>query len=275
MPTALRGDPGRLRQILVNLIDNAFKFTDVGEVSVRSSLVGTTPHGVWLRFSVRDSGIGIPADKLGSLFDKFSQADASTTRLYGGTGLGLAIAKQLAVLMGGEIGVTSEVGKGSEFWFTVLLAKQPPLVQPRSKSARSSAHELLNLLAGRQARILVAEDNPTNQQVALSILKHLGLRADAVANGADALEALGTHTYDLVLMDVQMPVMDGIEATRRIRSAESAAGKPRLPVIAMTANAMLGDRSKCLEAGMDDYLSKPVSPQMFATALDKWLPPSD
>ena len=275
VPTALRGDPGRLRQILVNLIDNAFKFTDVGEVSVRSSLVGTTPHGVWLRFSVRDSGIGIPADKLGSLFDKFSQADASTTRLYGGTGLGLAIAKQLAVLMGGEIGVTSEVGKGSEFWFTVLLAKQPPLVQPRSKSARSSAHELLNLLAGRQARILVAEDNPTNQQVALSILKHLGLRADAVANGADALEALGTHTYDLVLMDVQMPVMDGIEATRRIRSAESAAGKPRLPVIAMTANAMLGDRSKCLEAGMDDYLSKPVSPQMFATALDKWLPPSD
>ena len=157
----------------------------------------------------------------------------------------------------------------------MLLAKQPPLALPRSKSLRSAAHELLNVLAGRHACILVAEDNPTNQQVALSILKHLGLRADAVANGADALEALGTHTYDLVLMDVQMPVMDGIEATRRIRSAESAAGKPRLPVIAMTANAMLGDRSKCLEAGMDDYLSKPVSPRMFATALDKWLPRRD
>ena len=177
--------------------------------------------------------------------------------------------------MGGEIGATSDEGKGSDFWFTVLLAKQPPQVQPRSKSARSAAHELLNVLAGRHARVLVAEDNPTNQQVALSILKHLGLRADAVANGADALEALATHSYDLVLMDVQMPVMDGIEATRKIRSAELAAGKPRLPVIAMTANAMLGDRNKCLEAGMDDYLSKPVPPQIFATALDKWLPRSD
>jgi len=275
VPTALRGDPGRLRQILANLVDNAFKFTDVGEVAIRVSVGGTTPHGVCLRFSVRDSGIGIPADKLGALFDKFSQADAATTRLYGGTGLGLAIAKHLVGLMGGEIGATSDEGKGSDFWFTVLLAKQPPQVQPRSKSARSAAHELLNVLAGRHARVLVAEDNPTNQQVALSILKHLGLRADAVANGADALEALATHSYDLVLMDVQMPVMDGIEATRKIRSAELAAGKPRLPVIAMTANAMLGDRNKCLEAGMDDYLSKPVPPQIFATALDKWLPRSD
>ncbi|MEI6605856.1 MAG: ATP-binding protein [Verrucomicrobiota bacterium] len=274
VPTGLRGDSGRLRQILTNLADNAFKFTDVGEVAIHVSLVETAPHEVLLRFSVRDTGIGIPADKLGMLFDKFSQVDASSTRRYGGTGLGLAIAKQLAVLMGGDIGVTSEVGKGSEFWFTVRLGKQAALQHPRS-SARSAAHELLNLLAERNAHILVAEDNLTNQQVALSILKHLGLDADAVANGAEALQVLASQTYDLVLMDVQMPVMDGMEATRQIRRAEAANGKPRLPVIAMTANAMLGDRDKCLEAGMDDYLSKPVSPQMFASALDKWLPRRD
>jgi len=275
VPTPLRGDRGRLRQILSNLADNAFKFTDAGEVAIRASLVEMTPHAVLLRFSVRDTGIGIPADKLGTLFDKFSQVDASSTRRYGGTGLGLAIAKQLAVLMGGEIGVTSEVGKGSEFWFTVRLTKQTSPLLPRSTTTRSAAHELLNLLADRHAHILVAEDNLTNQQVALSILKHLGLHADAVANGAEALQALASQPYDLVLMDVQMPVMDGMEATHQIRRSESATGTPRLPIIAMTANAMRGDRDKCLESGMDDYLSKPVSPQMFATALDKWLPRKD
>jgi len=275
VPSALRGDAARLRQILTNLVDNAFKFTDVGAVAIRTSLVDMTPHAVLLRFSVRDTGIGIQADKLGQLFDKFSQVDTSMTRRYGGAGLGLAIAKQLAVLMGGDIGVTSEVDKGSEFWFTVRLSKQTRSLQQRSTTTRSAAHELLNLLADRHAHILVAEDNLTNQQVALSILKHLGLQADAVANGADALRVLDSQTYDLILMDVQMPVMDGMEATRQIRLAELAAGKPRLPIIAMTANAMRGDRDKCLEAGMNDYLSKPVSPQMFATVLDKWLPYRD
>jgi len=275
VPTALRGDPGRLRQILSNLTDNAFKFTDVGEVAISAALVTMMPRAVLLRFSVRDTGIGIPLDKLGMLFDKFSQVDASSTRRYGGTGLGLAIAKQLAVLMGGEIGVSSEVGQGSEFWVTVRLSKQASPLPPRTTATRNAAHELLNLLAERHAHILVAEDNLTNQQVALSILKHLGLRADAVANGAEAIQALVSQSYDLVLMDVQMPVMDGMEATRQIRRDEAASGHPRLPIIAMTANAMLGDREKCLEAGMDDYLSKPVSPQMFATALDKWLPHRD
>ena len=275
VPTALRGDPGRLRQILSNLADNALKFTDAGEVVIRAGVAEMPPHSVLLRFSVRDTGIGIPCDKLGTLFDKFSQVDASSTRRYGGTGLGLAIAKQLAVLMGGDIGVNSEVGKGSEFWVTVRLARQATPPPQRSATARSAAHELLNQLADRHAQILVAEDNLTNQQVALSILRHLGLSADAVANGADAIQALASHSYDLVLMDVQMPVMDGMEATRQIRRDESASGKPRLPVIAMTANAMLGDRDRCLESGMDDYLSKPVSPQMFATTLDKWLPRRD
>jgi len=272
VPPLLRGDPGRLRQILTNLADNAFKFTHAGEVAIGVSVVEMKPHEVLLRFAVRDTGIGIPPDKIGLVFDKFRQVDATINRRYGGTGLGLAISKQLAELMGGQVGVRSEEGKGSEFWFTVRLGKQAVPMPSRSAVPRSAAHELLNLLADRHARILVAEDNLTNQQVALSILKHLGLRADAVANGAEALKALASQAYDLVLMDVQMPVMDGLEATRQFRRSESAAPKHPVPVIAMTANAMLGDRGKCLEAGMNDYLSKPVSPQMFATVLDKWLP---
>ena len=275
VPALLRGDSGRLRQILTNLVDNAFKFTDAGEVAIRVSVEEMKPHDVLLRFVVRDTGVGIPSDKLGLLFDKFSQLDATINRRYGGSGLGLAISKQLAELMGGQVGVSSEPGRGSEFWFTARLGRQAKALPPRSAASRSAAHELLNLLAERHAHVLVAEDNLTNQQVALSILKHLGLRAEAVANGADALKALASQSYDLVLMDVQMPVMDGLEATRQIRRAEADAHRPPLPVIAMTANAMLGDRGKCLEAGMDDYLSKPVSPQMFASVLDRWLPRRD
>jgi PAS domain S-box-containing protein len=441
VPTMLRGDPGRLRQILNNLTGNAVKFTPVGEVAVRVSLeegaIGGEQGGrgqetVLLRFSVRDSGIGIPKNKIGLLFDKFSQVDASTTRQYGGTGLGLAISKQLAELMGGEAGVSSEEGKGSEFWFKARLGKQaddaymestspadlhnvrvlivddnatnceilymrltswgmrtsvahdgPVALQilykaldendpfriavidmqmpgmdgetlggiiqadkrmndirmvmltslgkrgdarhleeigfagyatkpirhqelkailslvlgDRDKSiqrpiaTRHTAQETLNLFAGRKDRILLAEDNITNQQVALGILKKLGLRADAVANGAEALKALETLPYDLVLMDVQMPVMDGIEATRRIRNrerkmmndeygmmnkeepvADDSHSSLILPIIAMTAHAMQGDRDRCIEAGMNDYITKPVSPQALAEVLDKWLP---
>jgi PAS domain S-box-containing protein len=417
VPTLLRGDPGRLRQILTNLAGNALKFTPAGEVAIRASLVDQTEDDVLLRFSVRDTGIGIPKDKLGLLFAKFSQVDASTTRKYGGTGLGLAISKQLAELMGGEAGVSSEEGKGSEFWFTARLGKQaagrpaeshptadlrgvralivddndahreilttrlaswgmrpseapdgaealgalqrafdendpfriaiidmqmpgmdgealgrtikadahlsdilmvmltslgargdarrfqeigfaayltkPARHQelkavlslalarrvrdgatpaPRPIATRHTARETLDRFAGRTARILLAEDNITNQQVALGILKRLGLRADAVANGAEAINALETMPYDVVLMDVQMPVMDGFEATRQIRNLESAIAGHRLPIIAMTANAMQGDRERCLEVGMDDYITKPVSPQALAEALDRWLP---
>jgi len=444
VPSLLRGDPGRLRQILTNLAGNAVKFTPTGEVVIRVSLeedegVGYRVQGagemetVLLRFSVRDTGIGIPKDKIGLLFDKFRQMDASTTRQYGGTGLGLAISKQLAELMGGEAGACSEEGNGSEFWFTARLGKQDvgaysESIQPadlcnvrvlivddnatnrellttrltswrmrpteamdgpralqtlnkaldendpfriavidmqmpgmdgetlgriiqkddrltdtrmvmltslgtrgdsrrfqeigfaaystkpirhqelkavlslalgdRDKSThqpiatRHTARETLNLFAGRKERILIAEDNITNQQVALGLLKKLGVRADAVANGAEALKALETLPYDLVLMDVQMPEMDGFEATKRIRNYElgimnkaqtddsSSSFVIRnssfvIPIIAMTAHAMQGDRERCIQAGMNDYITKPVSLQALAEVLDKWLPKED
>ena len=437
VPSLLRGDPGRLRQILTNLTGNAVKFTPTGEVVIRVSLeedegVGYRVQGagemetVLLRFSVRDTGIGIPKDKISLLFDKFSQMDASTTRQYGGTGLGLAISKQLAELMGGEAGACSEEGNGSEFWFTARLGKQDvgaysESIQPadlcnvrvlivddnatnrellttrltswgmrpteaidgpgalqtlnkalddndpfriavidmqmpgmdgealgriiqnderlndtrmvmltslgtrgdsrrfqeigfaaystkpirhqelkavlslvldnRDKSThqpiatRHTARETLNLFAGRKARILIAEDNITNQQVALGILKKLGLRADAVANGLEALKALETLPYDLVLMDVQMPKMDGFEATKRIRNYEleitnkaqtdDSSSSFVIPIIAMTAHAMQGDRERCIQAGMNDYITKPVSLHALAEVLDKWLPKKD
>lgn len=412
VPVLVQGDPGRLRQILTNLAGNALKFTDTGEVVVRVSVVEKDDRHARLRFSVRDSGIGIPADKLPLLFNAFSQVDASTTRKYGGTGLGLAISKRLAELMGGEIGVRSEEGAGSEFWCilrfgiqpgqaaeaidrptdlqdvrvlivddnatcrevlatqltawgmrpaeandgpgalaTLALAKDakdpfrvavvdlgmsgmdgealaraiaaiPHLAQLRlvvltslgvpcdvrhlktlgfygyttkpvrsqelksvlrlaltahSRSSapapsllgRRSSRDMLDLLAGRHARILVAEDNITNQQVALSMLGKLGMRADAVANGAEAVEAMATLPYDLVLMDVQMPEMDGLEATARIR--QSPHGAKNVPIIAMTARAMAGDRERCLAAGMNDYLCKPMTQRGLAEALARWL----
>jgi PAS domain S-box-containing protein len=272
VPMRLRGDPGRLRQILTNLVDNAVKFTRDGGVEIHVSLAQVHASEVLLHFSVRDTGIGIPHDKLAQIFDKFSQVEVATTRQYGGTGLGLAISRQLAELMGGECGVNSQEGQGSEFWFTVRLDQQPAELPSSSPAKRPAAHEILNLLAGRKVRILLAEDNITNQQVALSILKKLGLRADAVANGAEAVAALASLPYDLVLMDVQMPVMDGMEATREIRHADSKVLNHDLPIIAMTANAIHGDREKCLAAGMSDYLSKPVSPLTLATMLDQWLP---
>jgi len=412
VPVLLQGDPGRLRQILCNLTGNAIKFTPAGEVMVRVSLVETQGNNVRLRFSVRDTGIGIPQDKRGRLFNKFSQVETSTTRQYGGTGLGLAISKQLAGLMGGEIGVESEVGSGSEFWFTVLLGKQAVCVMAdlpltdlhkvralivddnatnreilksyltswgmRPSEARDgaealhvleaaldendpfriavidmlmpgmngeelgrtikvdkrlagtrlvmlaslgmrgdarffeeigfaaymtkpvrhrelkgvlalalaeqggtdsthqriatrhTARETKNLVAHSKIRILLAEDNKINQQVALGMLKKLGIYADVVANGAEAVDAFNAISYDLIIMDVQMPEMDGIEATRRIR--RSATGNRQVPIIAMTANAVQGDREQYLAAGMSDYLSKPVSSQELADTLDKWLP---
>ena len=415
IPTLLRGDPGRLRQVLTNLAGNAIKFTHDGEVAVRAVLLEENENDVLLRFSVRDTGIGIPKDKIGLLFNKFSQVDASTTRKYGGTGLGLAISKQLAELMGGEIGVNSEESKGSEFWFSVRLGKQPmgrgvenspaadlrgvrvlivddnttsreilrthlaswgvrpaeardgpeaihalflaleendpfrialidmqmpgmdgetlgriikaderlaetrmvmltslgmrgntqrleeigfascgtkPIrhqelksilslvltkgngVEPVSRSITTPhvTNEKSDLFADRRRRILLAEDNITNQQVALGILKKLGLHADAVVNGSEAIKALKTIPYDLVLMDVQMPEMDGIEATRQIRSSQSMMPNRRIPVIAMTAHALQGDRERCFKAGMNDYVTKPVSTQAVAEVLNRWLP---
>jgi PAS domain S-box-containing protein len=410
VPAYLRGDPGRVRQILTNLTGNALKFTQKGEVAVRAGLVSESAAEAVVRFSIKDTGIGIAAEKQKLLFRTFSQADASTTRQYGGTGLGLAISKKLAEMMGGRIGIVSEEGRGSEFWFTVRLAKQAeraqteclPLADVRgthilivddsathrevlmaqlqawgvrseetsdgpsalkelhrargagdpfqaaivdrqmpgmdgaelartvkadetlkdtrlvlmtSLGRRGDARKMeeigfaayltkparpadlldsLSVVLGGAAaaqstrpivtrhairelrrgvvRILLAEDNITNQQVAVGLLKRLGLRADAVANGVEALKALEACPYDLVLMDLQMPEMGGLEATRQIRNPHSAVRNHEVPIIAMTANAMQGDREECLDAGMNDYVSKPVSPRALAEALDRWLP---
>jgi signal transduction histidine kinase/HPt (histidine-containing phosphotransfer) domain-containing protein len=281
VPSLLRGDPSRLRQVLINLVGNAIKFTSKGDVAVSVALVQETEQGVVLRFSVRDTGIGIPADKLGLLFKEFSQVDASTTRRFGGTGLGLAIAKQLTELMGGAIGVQSKEGRGSEFWFTARFEKLPPretvagsLSGMRGRASLEAERPLSTRLEphGRgNVRVLLAEDNLTNQQVAQAILRKLGLRADAVANGREALLALRNIPYDLVLMDVQMPEMDGLEATRAIRAAGDGVLNPGIPIIAMTAHAMQGDHEKCLAAGMDDYISKPVTPAGLSVLIEKWL----
>ena len=272
VPTRLRGDPGRLRQVLTNLVDNAIKFTDAGEIVVRVSLISRHENDVLLRFMVRDTGIGIPPEKTGLLFDKFSQVDASTTRRYGGTGLGLAISKQLAELMGGEIGVTSEPGSGSEFWFTVRLESQPESPLPLIDTSGPISSGLFGLFADSQARILLAEDHVINQKVALSLLRKLGLNADVVANGQEVILALARQPYDLVLMDVQMPQMDGFVATRVIRDPASDVLDHAVPIIAMTAHVMQGDEARCLESGMNDYLTKPVSLQSVADILHKWLP---
>ncbi len=412
VPSLLRGDPSRLRQILTNLVGNALKFTAKGEVVVRVTRQEQENLKCLLRFSVSDTGIGIPADKMNGLFSKFTQVDTSTTRKYGGTGLGLAIVRQLAELMGGKAGAQSQEGKGSEFWFTALLCKQlegTPAASPAPavlrrvrvlivddnatsreiltrqmlslemrpaeaadgpgglKALNQALHEndpfritvidrqmpgmdgealgrvikadgrltetrmvmltsletpedaqrcerigfsayatkptrrqdlidaliqslserdvpqpsglerrpvwtMPGLFSGCAARILVADDNITNQQVAIGILEKLGLRADAVANGVEAISALESMPYDLVLMDGQMPMMDGFQATRHIRNPHSDVRHHTIPIIAMTALAIQGDRQRCLDAGMNDYLSKPICPELLAAVLARWLP---
>jgi len=407
----VRGDPGRLRQILINLIGNAVKFTESGSVTIHTELMAEDTNRETVRFTITDSGIGIPPEKQKILFSPFTQVDSSTTRKYGGTGLGLAISKQLSELMGGEIGLSSESGKGSSFWFTVLFDKREPgqllhkdslpnltelkvlIVEPddatrllivsllsgwgcqfREAIDGETALSLMNaeqetgmpfsialvemqlpggdgielvrrirkndlfkktrlvMLASMEqhgniaqyaelgfsayltkplrqnefrscltrlsgadstteqkslrlpqsaeaeairshVRLLLAEDNPTNQLVTMKLLEKIGYHADAVTDGTEVLRALQAAHYDLILMDCQMPDMDGFEATRRIRRLEN--GKQRIPIIAMTANALRGDRDRCLEAGMDDYLSKPVEPVRLAAMIQKWLIPDE
>ena len=411
IPSLLRGDPGRLRQVLVNLTGNAIKFTNSGEIQVRVTMAEETNSHITVRFETKDTGIGIPADRINHLFKSFSQADTSTTRKYGGTGLGLAISKQIVELMGGEIGVESEEGKGSNFWFTVVLEKQPDQLQKpfelgsieklrvlivddndtnryifrayleswhclveeatsgneagkilqtaineenpfqialidycmpdvngeslcmkiksdpkfndlilvmltsvgkrgdaeRFKELGCAAYltkplkktqlfDCLRIVTGetssvrkdtsrqiitqhsisedhkKRVRILLVEDNVVNQKIALRILeKKLGYHADVVTNGKEAVESLEKFDYNLVLMDCQMPEMDGYEATGTIRNRNSAVRDHNIPIIAMTANAMKGDREKCLEAGMDDYVSKPINLKKLSDAIDRHL----
>jgi PAS domain S-box-containing protein len=273
MPVLLRGDPARLRQILDNLAGNAMKFTPSGTVEISVTVLAETTHDVSLRMQVSDTGIGIPADKLDMIFEKFSQVDLTTTRQYGGTGLGLAICKQLTGLMGGTIGVSSQEGAGSEFWLTLRLAKQSATPPPPTGTLQPATLDMLDLSVPRHGLILLVEDNRINQKVIISILKKLGLGVDAVANGAEALQTLAGKPYDLILMDLQMPVMDGLEAARQIRNPQSAMFNPRIPIIALTAHALHNDRAECAGAGMNDHIAKPVTIQDLAAMLDKWLPP--
>ena len=276
LPRRVHGDPGRLRQVLLNLVGNAIKFTAHGEVVVS---VSAAPGGdaALLRFEVRDTGIGLDPAIQGRIFDAFTQADNSTTRRFGGSGLGLSIAKRLVRLMGGEIGVASEAGHGACFWFTARLpARTVGAADAAAQASGPAGRELSNdpptRPAGRRTRILVAEDNPVNQLVSRSLLEWLGCDADLVANGREALTAVQTQNYDLVLMDVHMPEMDGFEATRRIRAWERIVGRrSALPIVALTANALSGDRDACLAAGMSDYLSKPITRAILLDALARQL----
>jgi signal transduction histidine kinase/AmiR/NasT family two-component response regulator len=260
LPASVIGDPGRLRQILLNLVGNAIKFTERGEITVRLAVDAVEGQQVTIRFSVSDTGIGIATDKQTHIFDAFAQEDGSTTRKYGGTGLGLTISSRLVELMGGRIGIDSEPGRGSTFFFSVALGIGQGLSPAALAAGMNESRAALD--------VLVVEDNPVNQQLAIRLLEKWGHRATLAADGQVALDALEERRFDVVLMDVQMPVMGGIEATREIRRREAAQGKPRRPIIAMTANAMQGDREACLEAGMDDYIAKPIKSADLAKLLN-------
>ncbi len=278
LPRVVVGDPGRLRQVLRNLLGNALKFTDHGEIGVHAELLNEATNVIQIRFTVHDTGIGMPADQQSRLFESFTQGDGSSTRRHGGTGLGLAISKQLVELLGGEIGVASEPGQGSRFWFTASFGKAASAEIPAPKPAATIAARVppaappappkKPVVVSSHLRVLLAEDNEINQRITLRLLEKLGVPADAVVNGREAVQALEKRKYDLVLMDCQMPDMDGFEATAIVRSREVGT---HTPICALTANAMEGDRERCLAAGMDDYISKPVGLEKLQKAVDRWV----
>jgi signal transduction histidine kinase/CheY-like chemotaxis protein/HPt (histidine-containing phosphotransfer) domain-containing protein len=276
VPNNLIGDPGRLRQIMINLIGNAIKFTDQGGVSLHIYKESETSHYITIRCVVKDSGIGISSDKLDIIFEPFTQADGSTTRKFGGTGLGLAICKKLVELMGGKIGVDSEVGKGSLFWFSAVLEKQleeenalPRALVPETSEGDSPRPILRDTHAGP---ILLVEDEPINQNVAKAILTKFGYQVNVVNNGREAITALEKDNYSLVLMDCMMPEMSGFEATAHIRDEASHVTNHNIPIIALTANSMQEDRSKCFAVGMDGFVSKPFDIVALKNLLHAWLP---
>jgi two-component system sensor histidine kinase/response regulator len=271
LPRALQGDPLRLGQVLINYTHNAIKFSDSGSITIRIDNLDDRPEDCLLRFQVCDNGIGLTPEQTAKLFQSFQQADTSTTREYGGTGLGLAICKQLAQLMGGDVGVESLPGSGSCFWFTARVGKLDPATAGRTPDreqapgARPPGQDALL----RGARILLVEDNTFNQQIALEMLEEAGCVVCLAQNGLEALDLLAKTGFDVVLMDVQMPVMDGLQATRLIRLDPRLAG---LRVLAMTATATSEDRARCMEAGMDDFISKPIQPALLCEAVARWMP---
>jgi len=268
VPQLLRGDPHRLRQVLTNLCANAIKFTQRGEVVAAVALESQVGSAATLRFAITDTGIGIRPDQAARLFSRFTQVDASSTRKYGGTGLGLAISKQLVEMMGGAIGLDSQEGRGSTFWFTVVMELAPDCASSAGERAEDRpGGSVGRVRQPRMTRILVAEDDVTNREVVLAQLEKLGYPANAVCDGAEAVRAVKEERYDLVLMDCQMPVMDGFEATRQIRESAQA----HIPIIALTASAMAGDRDRCLHEGMNDYLAKPLELERLAEMIARWL----
>jgi PAS domain S-box-containing protein len=268
VPETLWGDPGRIRQILLNLIGNAIKFTERGGVLVRVGLNSRTDKTITLHCSITDTGIGIPTEKHETIFHAFEQAERSTTRKYGGTGLGLAISSRLVRMMKGKIWVESEVGRGSVFHFTTELGI--PEIQPEEPALHSTTLELLSRASERRPlQVLLAEDNPVNQKLAVRLLEKMGHVSKVAPNGKEAIAELARDKYDLILMDVQMPEMDGFEATRTIRESEKNTGR-HIPIIAMTAYAMKEDREKCLMNGMDGYLSKPIKTKELARIIEEY-----
>ena len=269
----LIGDPRRIKQILLNLVGNSLKFTLKGFIKIEIYQISEHNNEITLYFKIIDSGIGISEEEKEKLFRSFSQVDTSTTRKYGGTGLGLAISKELVSMMDGEIGVISEKDKGSTFWFTIKLSHNRLLLDMNNEEAEilgwGNTEPNENKKESKAVHILVAEDNKINQLVAMNFLEKLGYDADLVENGKEAVEACKTKHYDLILMDQMMPVMDGIEATREIRKNDETLSGSDILIIALTANAMRGDRELLLDSGMDDYISKPVLLKDVKAVLEK------
>ena len=276
VPEAVVGDAERLKRIAVNLAGNAIKFTEKGDVVLSAQVESRSRKGVMLHFSVADTGIGIPAEKQRRIFEAFGQADSSTTRKYGGTGLGLSISKQLVELMGGRIWVESEVGRGSTFHFTAqfnLGEGARKKISAKPAKIRASAAQKRSRHVKRPLRVLVAEDNPVNQELVVQLLTRRGHTVIVAENGRQAIASLERHAFDLVLMDVQMPEMGGLEATQAIREKEKSTGG-HIPIFAMTAHAMQGDPERCLAAGMDGYLAKPIEPKAFVDTIEAGATPA-
>ncbi len=268
IPEILFGDPGRFRQIINNFLSNATKFTELGQVSLEAELISDQAESVVIKIAISDTGIGIPKEKQDELFQPFTQVDGSITRKYGGTGLGLAISKQLANLMGGDIGMESEMRSGSTFWFTCVLRKNMDSAdQPEQQDypVPTSRQKRLN-----SVRVLLVEDNVTNLLLATKLLEKMGCDIQSAENGLIAMNILSKTRFDIIFMDCQMPVMDGYETTRNIRAGKAGNENKDAPIIAMTAHAQIGDREKCIASGMNDYMPKPLNRKMLSAIVDRW-----